>query len=334
MNFIENKDVQLSASMYELRFLAIVSVVFAHCEYANENKQFLTSIIGLVGVPLFLFISGYYYNDSPCFIKFIKRKIKTIIIPWILWGVITYLSVSIRSGSTSLVNLILWILGYKTWLYYIPVLLVIFCLFWKRKSISFLLFMVIVNILSILFTDLFDPNLIITYYQNPLNFVGFFAIGVLIKEKLSVLEEFYRKKNKKAYAYTLISFLIIGFILYYHFCEVPTYFKISSYFFEVFVIIVLFLILYLLKNCKKDDIIHRIFISVGKNTYIIYFIHMQIGIGVSEIVCLKAHLMDTIIVVFVEPIIAILVSFSICLILRFMARIVKMDRFLWILGIK
>lgn len=51
---------------YTLRGFAICSVVYAHSiDVQNHSLSVLGSLFGLIGVPLFLICSGYYFKNQP-----------------------------------------------------------------------------------------------------------------------------------------------------------------------------------------------------------------------------------------------------------------------------
>lgn len=94
-----------------LRFLAILLVVFGHSIiiydpnwgiYKSVNSvpilQFIKELINIIQMPLFIFLSGFlfYYSISKINFdnkKFIINKIKRIIIPFIIFGILYLLPV-------------------------------------------------------------------------------------------------------------------------------------------------------------------------------------------------------------------------------------------------
>lgn len=105
-----------------LRLPLMVLVVFIHAQfYANGVKEvvmpygvmshFFTLVVAQVAVPLFFFISGcFYFRDYKDFdlVKYIqkqKRRIKTLIIPYLLWNTFFWFLFSVfRLVAPSLIN--------------------------------------------------------------------------------------------------------------------------------------------------------------------------------------------------------------------------------------
>ena len=85
----DSNNNRLSYVMWQIKGLAIISVVFAHCNIQIDGLgiwylQRILSNIGSVGVGLFLFVSGFYFKSYDSNKKdFTKSKIKTLFLPWI-----------------------------------------------------------------------------------------------------------------------------------------------------------------------------------------------------------------------------------------------------------
>lgn len=93
-----------------LRFPLIVGVVFIHSQLSNIDacglclQHFLGGSFGAIAVPLFLIISGYlFYNNIEVFSRDVyKRKIlsriKSLLIPYLIWNTIAYLLYAYKFG--------------------------------------------------------------------------------------------------------------------------------------------------------------------------------------------------------------------------------------------
>lgn len=68
------------------RGLAILMVVFYHI----TTNRFITSWFGLFQLYIFFFISGYLFRDCELG-EYISRKMKSVVLPYLLWGGITLL---------------------------------------------------------------------------------------------------------------------------------------------------------------------------------------------------------------------------------------------------
>ena len=104
---IGNVDVCLSNRIDSLRFLLIVFVVFIHNHitevnfadraeiyeiplYVEKIRYLFSQIIARVAVPLFFLISGYLlYVKETDYTMIIKKKCRTILLPYILWNVLS-----------------------------------------------------------------------------------------------------------------------------------------------------------------------------------------------------------------------------------------------------
>lgn len=256
-------DKKSSTRINFLKFLAIFFVICAHS--LSGNFSLLDSILGVFGVismPLFLFLAGYCFDDHNDKKKFLLKKITRIIIPWIIWGLVTYFAnVFMHADKLKALDLILWLIGYGTWLYFVPIILFCYFLFIFIKNEYVILALSIVSVLSIILTGFgisFMNN-----YLNPLNWICFFGFGILCRNHTLM------QKAVKLWIY-LIIFVIwtTCFILYVIFLK-PTYFIYYSLVFEL-------LSIFFLTFIKSPS--SKVFEFVSKNTFFIYFFHMQFGL--------------------------------------------------------
>lgn len=100
---------QVSKRIISLRFLLIVFVVFIHNtvsevkyadtttvyqipEYARIVRVIVTDVFSRSAVPLFFLIAGYlFFAKETLFLPVLKKKSKTILLPYILWSVLVVL---------------------------------------------------------------------------------------------------------------------------------------------------------------------------------------------------------------------------------------------------
>lgn len=113
------KEELLSKTITYLRFPLTVGVVFIHfniadgfnisgIEYGMNNPKsyyylitFLSDVLPRIAVPLFFFISGFlfFYNTEfgfDAYKKKLRSRMRTLLIPYLLWNVIAALWLSIR----------------------------------------------------------------------------------------------------------------------------------------------------------------------------------------------------------------------------------------------
>lgn len=179
-------DKKISKMFTVARAVAILSVISAHTTIKTSTVVAdLYSTIGSIGVVLFFIMAGYYYKKYPLMVL-VKKKTVSIVLPWLVIGSVVWAVNSfLNSSSFAVGDLVLWLVGYKTYLYYVTVLLVCFALFYFN-NIGTLILAIILNIASLALTvsGVLDPiieKLHITNYLNVFNWFGFFAIGCLLK---------------------------------------------------------------------------------------------------------------------------------------------------------
>ena len=331
MNKIDNSYLgkeRLSRTIYVLRAISITCVVSAHCESFLSNAETIRRLLGTIGVPCFLICSGYFFNQKQPAKEFWMKKLKNIIVPWIIWGIITYaISVLFGENVISIDQGLKWILGYNTWLYYVPVLLICFflgrlcnnkirivfclCLFFISWSLSYL------GVLS---------NGVITLYQNPFNHVGFFIVGMLLSKTNWLILNI--TKNKKV---AVLAFFMAISIVYTVFGKGIGYWaSIFSIPFELLAFIVLFWIAQLLADKKT-------LVQIGKISFFIFFTHMQIGIEISNKIFFRwlpsGFIALDYLYVLIKPVAIILVCYFIWILLKSFLKLIKMSKLGWIISV-
>ena len=327
MSSSENDEV-VSKSFYIMRMLAIISVATAHCSsYIGFFPETLRQMIGTIGVPIFFISSGYYFKPVKTVYCFLEKR-KSVIIPWVIFGILTYALEGLKVGRFSGEGLIRWIFGYKTWLYYVPVLICFYILFQLFNSniwiaiweIVFLFFFCL-STLGIIMED----NGWITLYQIPFNNIGFFAAGIALKrygiEKVICCT--IRKKT-----IVIIAFLLIS-VLYLNSGQIGYWESILSIPFELLSSIVVLWI-------SRALSLVEIFIDVGKHTYFIYFIHMQIVIYIVSkmlIITKLNNVIPEIVLLFIKPLLIVSISYLIWRLLNIIARKMNITNLSWIIAV-
>jgi len=170
-----------------LKVLSILSVIMAHSRKVNLGwVSYATEVLGALGVVIFFIIAGYYFNlNKYGYAIFFKRKIQTIIIPWVFTGSILFLV----GNEFTVLRWLNWLAGNGSYLYYLTILIILYVLFGKIQNRNVLFLLIVLNICSLIYTNMFllPTNTLITNYLNPLNWVGFFSIGVLLQKQNSLL---------------------------------------------------------------------------------------------------------------------------------------------------
>ena len=149
------------------RTIAILTFISAHTTIKSSVLiANLYSAIGSIGVVLFFIMSGYYYKKYPL-LTLLKKKGLSVILPWVVIGSTVYVVNSILTSNVFAIDdLLLWLVGYKTYLYYVVILLVCFIIFYFHNTAT-LLIAIILNAISIFLTSLniMDPIINLAYYE-------------------------------------------------------------------------------------------------------------------------------------------------------------------------
>ncbi len=182
---------KLNITFSVARVFAVLSIVSAHVNISEPGwVGKMINAFGSIGVVVFIILSGYFYHSEKykSILEMLAEKSKTVIIPWFVFGSFYYLwSVFAGAKALSILSWIGYILGNGTFLYYLTVLILCYCIFYKRNKIvmyaSMLLSVISVYLTAFGLLDRIIDALNITNYLNIFNWIGYFAIGYLLQEK-------------------------------------------------------------------------------------------------------------------------------------------------------
>ena len=271
-----------SRSIYILKAMAILCVIAAHVSKIISWADCWTffsstfwSMLARIGVVLFFTCSGFlFHREKGDGLKFWKKKFFSLIIPWLFCSTLTFaLSIFLNRVDNFFLGYIKWIFGQGSWYYYIVVLLIFFVLFkYIMKYDVFLYVCIFLNILS-LFLETYSINPISEYttiipFLNIFNWIGYFSMGILFRRHRV---DRWILKNKIFFWGTIV-FSINGIILFF-ILQIVTDFHIFSIVYKLPLMALLFYASYGLAKLKK---VGDLVVSVGKDTYFIYLLHMQI----------------------------------------------------------
>lgn len=270
----------ISEALQIAKSIAILSVILAHSPLLTDNLY----IIGIkwrlsaIGVPMFLFISAYYFNPPKyqSLLNFFESKKNTIILPWIVIGSIMYLWVQMQRFKFVGLTLLGWfefIIGKGTFLYYLPMLLLCYMIFFYfYKNDRFLYSSVLITVLSLMLTsfgymDAIINGLNITNYLNIFNWIGYFSIG-LIAKKYCLLERLFISFKTHCVNNIIITLYIVSLLL----CPLvePGY---GGYFSKLGFIMQLFAIIIAIYISSRIKFHKETLFNVGRYSYSIYLIH-------------------------------------------------------------
>lgn len=318
-------DEKLSTNMYILKAIAIFFVICAHCiNGINLTVDQFLKFFGTLGVPIFFVLSGYSFDPFDKKKQFWLKKIKMIIVPWLVWGVVTYFTNIVSNhGVITFGSIVKWILGNGTWLYFVPVLLICFFVFMISKKLWYVIGLMILSLISITLSFAGVIQLqYITNYLNPINWFFFFGGGILVKSFhfLKIL-----RRNHILKAGIIAGTIAIS--IYYFITNNITYFSPMAVLVES-----LWSLCLLCLNLSGS----RILEEIGKNTYFIYFFHMQFGLFFVKFLIAKT--ISLVIVTHILTVASPLLCLAICclsiIIIKQFAELIGAYRLLFVIGIK
>lgn len=257
-------DKKISDTFYILKGIAIVLVVCCHSVQQSQIiPKFQISILNSLsnlGVVIFFIISGYLFKNRNIK-EFLKLRIHSILIPWIIYGSIVYLYVYIRKISfISLQSYFNWIIGNGTYLYYLTIYMLLHIVFFFINSNSKMKKLLYVfSIFSLILTT--QNILKINPYLNIFNWYSYFYLGYILNKK-NVLKLF----NKK---YIYISMLIIMIAFFYGCYFTFTYWDLAFVLSAPICAAALIHIVYVMYDKKFNFIL-----KLGKISFFIYLNHM------------------------------------------------------------
>ena len=175
-------DKNTSETVWRLKGFFIFTVIFAHIPlHGGGILASICKYIGVVGVPSFLMMSGYFDFGSK---RTLAYRLKNLLIPLVIWGSITYI-IQLLATHEAVSPLrmfaawLKWTFGSGTWLYFVPVLCL--CIILARFVNKWIL-LALALISTGLGPDIVIYNDVLTPYLNPFNFIFYFLIGRMARE--------------------------------------------------------------------------------------------------------------------------------------------------------
>ncbi len=121
-----------------LRFVAVLSIAAAHTVSSNFATSLTVNNFGIGGVALFFIISGYLFNGDISVKALAKNSMQRLILPTWFTGSLLYCYFTIRHGELGLLSWVSWNFGYKTYLWYMTVLIILYIIFYTLKRNKYL----------------------------------------------------------------------------------------------------------------------------------------------------------------------------------------------------
>lgn len=224
-------DRHISKMFCAARVLALLSVVSAHISLPETFAGNLFGRIGSIGVIAFIIMSGYFYNTDkyPNVTGLIADKFVKLIVPWVFMASVVFAYDTILGHKPfSFINYFKWIIGNGTYFYYMTVL--VLC------------------------------------YLNVFNWIGFFAIGLLLRkaepDKIYVFFLKYRWLIIAAYNMALVMLLIFENIK-------ADYFSYIGPVYELLGVAAIFS-LSTLDLCR-----YKITVALSNSSFTVYLVHIM-----------------------------------------------------------
>jgi len=262
---------------YVAKAVAVLQIIVAHMSLgeAQPVAEAIRIAFSQIGVPVFFVCTGFFYqrkrNDSRIFWG---KKIKTIIVPYIIMATATFVLPVILSGTfKGFAAYVKWVIGIGSPYWYMSVMLLCFLLFkcichLERTKKAALFSCVGISVLSVLLSviGVIQYNSYFNQYTNLLNWIGWFALGYLIRE-YGWLEKITSKMFFAVSCPLLILFVALstGRTI-----TIEAYVDQYSLPIEIFGVVCVLCLANALSNTK-------LLIDIGKKSFFIYLIHIQLA---------------------------------------------------------
>lgn len=272
---LEHKD---SLAIDFVKSVAIFATIAAHTNGTEATGPFTEAVsvfwglVGSIGIGSFWIVGGSLYNrtagDSGTFWR--KRAV-SLILPWIFCAVLTWSYRRIRGYGNGVFDLLLWTVGYSS-VYYFAFMNLLMLAFFKllhNRTWALWSCVAVTGACAIAASrGIVNPvdTLIGSQYLNPMNWAGYFALGILLRRKGLRI-------GKGLMAAAALVFAVISVIAF--------RMKLSGFFHVVCVIFAVsgFLVLFWLGRKLAATAAAKAFRWIGRTTYCIYLLHLPIVQG-------------------------------------------------------
>lgn len=312
-----------SNMLYVMKAFAIFFVVMAHMSFSESyhTAEIIRTSVGQAGVVVFFISSGYFHsgksNDNKVFWQ---KKLKNFFLPWFLVATGTFFLSALIFGMPNNLPIAYSknLFGIGTLYWYMTVTTVLMILFKFIKKDIFLYICMAISVISVVLsaTGLIVYKGDFNQYLNVFNWVGFFAAGVLLR-KYNILQKLINIKFLIA-SFLGVAVAIIVAIL--RNITVEAYIDITSLLLEISGFVFVLNISNLLAN-------NNIFIDIGKKSFFIYLVHIQI-VGV-----INTRLPYNVLFFILRPVIGLTVCYVIAVVFKFMLNKIKLGKYNFVFGL-
>lgn len=273
MNEISNRQ---SLTFWNMKALAVIAIVACHCCHVAENAGVVNRVTVTFfsywisyGVPVFYFIAGFFFKADDGGVVFWKRKLETIIIPWIFTGTVVWCYVAFRKGGMTIENWFKFLFMRDSYLYFLTDLIcfyLVFCLIRNWKG--YLVWIGgILTLLTIYGEVVRIPLLIdnIPGHGLPIVNLWIFYVGVVARKYM--LCNFFQSIKSSSF---IILFIVIRT------CQLYIWKSSVGIIINIVCAICFLIALYSICYTMAENE-HRLIEKVGKNSFSIYLLLMPIA---------------------------------------------------------
>lgn len=265
-----------SLALYFVKAVAILSSVAAHTSVIDRSTAWSSCVTRLwdmfscISVGAFLVVGGILYTrKSGDTAVFWKRKAKYMILPWIFCSLLTYGYRFVSGHPCDLLGYIRYVLGIGTWYYYVTVYLVMMIVFkpiWRKPAALWGCVAVSGFCLTLRAYGVEIPldRILDSEYIDPLYWLGFFALGILLRRRALVL-------SRAMVAVSCAVFAVSAVVVYRN--SIFNYFHIINSVYSLSG----FVVLLSLGRRVADTPGGKYARWIGSSTYCIYLLHMPLA---------------------------------------------------------
>lgn len=265
-----------SYALYFVKAFAILASVAAHTSLIKDTTAFtavvtrIWDMVSTISVGNFFIVGGILYTrrkgDSA---SFWKRKGLYVVLPWLFCATLTCTYRAVMGHPSDLLGYIRYVLGIGTWYYYVTMYLFLMVFFKLiHNHVPALWGCIAVTVVSLTlrakYIEIPLDKLVQSEYLNPMYWVGFFALGILLRRNGLRL-------NRWLVAACFVIFPVAAVVVYRNW--IYTYFNIINFIYSTSA----FVVLLTLGRWIAGTPGKRAAKWIGSATYCVYMLHMPLA---------------------------------------------------------